>query len=445
MTSEKRGLGMWSGVGLVVANTVGVGVLTNTGYMAGRLGPGEIMLAWLVGGIMALAGARSYAAIAAAIPRSGGEYRYLSDLWHPALGSLAGWTSLLVGFSAPVALAASTAGPFFSTLVPGVRPIVVSVVLILLATLSQAIDLRWSKTTQNAFAVLKAILLGGFIVGGLAFGHHGLPTWHAPEATGEFPLRPFAVSLVYIAFAFSGWNTAIYAAEEFREPRRTVPAAMMIGTFLVAVVYLAVNWIFVANLSGDRLVGWLKEDTSRITLAHLLIGELAGRGVARLASLFVILSLVSSVISMTMVGPRVSAAMAREGFLPRALAGRDGRPPFGSVLLQSALALVLLATHGFEELLRSVGSILTLTSGLTVAALLRLRFSRRDLVRPSWFVVGAAVVYLAGSGWMLYFTLTDAPHTLIWLGVVSAAAGTAYLVAARRRASSPPLSAPEAR
>jgi APA family basic amino acid/polyamine antiporter len=436
---------MWSGVGLVVANTVGVGVLTNTGYMAGRLGPGEIMLAWLVGGIMALAGARSYAAIAAAIPRSGGEYRYLSDLWHPALGSLAGWTSLLVGFSAPVALAASTAGPFFSTLVPGVRPIVVSVVLILLATLSQAIDLRWSKTTQNAFAVLKAILLGGFIVGGLAFGHHGLPTWHAPEATGEFPLRPFAVSLVYIAFAFSGWNTAIYAAEEFREPRRTVPAAMMIGTFLVAVVYLAVNWIFVANLSGDRLVGWLKEDTSRITLAHLLIGELAGRGVARLASLFVILSLVSSVISMTMVGPRVSAAMAREGFLPRALAGRDGRPPFGSVLLQSALALVLLATHGFEELLRSVGSILTLTSGLTVAALLRLRFSRRDLVRPSWFVVGAAVVYLAGSGWMLYFTLTDAPHTLIWLGVVSAAAGTAYLVAARRRASSPPLSAPEAR
>ncbi len=426
---------MWSGVGLVVANTVGVGVLTNTGYMAGRLGPWEIMLAWLVGSVMALAGARSYAAIAAVIPRSGGEYRYLSDLWHPALGSLAGWTSLLVGFSAPVALAASTAGPFFSTLVPGVRPVFVSVTLILLATASQAFDLRWSKTTQNAFAILKAILLGGFIVGGLAFGRHGLPTWHAPEATGTLPLRPFAVSLVYIAFAFSGWNTAIYAAEEFRDPRHTVPRAMMIGTFLVAVVYLAVNWIFVANLSGDRLVGWLKEDTSRITLAHLLIGELAGGGVARLASLFVILSLVSSVISMTMVGPRVSAAMAREGFLPRALAGRDGRPPFGSVLLQSALALVLLATHGFEELLRSVGSILTLTSGLTVAALLRLRFSRRDdVVRPSWLVVGAAIVYLGGSTWMLFFTLTEAPRTLIWLAAVGLAACTAYLVAARRKA-----------
>lgn len=425
----------------MVANTVGVGVLTNTGYMAGRLGPGEIMLAWLVGSVMALAGARSYAAIAAAIPRSGGEYRYLSDLWHPALGSLAGWTSLLVGFSAPVALAASTAGPFFSTLVPGVRPVYVSVTLILVATASQAFDLRWSKGTQNAFAILKAVLLGGFIAGGLVFGRHGLPTWHAPESTGTFPYQPFAVSLVYIAFAFSGWNTAIYAAEEFRDPRRTVPRAMMIGTFLVAVVYLAVNWIFVANLSGDRLVGWLKEDTSRITLAHLLIGELAGGQVARVASLFVILSLVSSVISMTMVGPRVSAAMAREGFLPRALAGRDGRPPFGSVVLQSALALILLATHGFEELLRSVGSILTLTSGLTVAALLRLRFTRRDDVRPSWLVVGAAIVYLGGSIWMLCFTLTEAPHTLIWLAVVALAAFTAYLVAAGRKARARGLAA----
>ena len=423
-------------MGLVVANTVGVGVLTNTGYMAGRLGPSEIMFAWVVGGIMALAGARSDAEIAALIPRSGGEYRYLSDLWHPFLGSLAGWTSLLVGFSAPVALAASTVGPFFNTLVPGVPPSVVSVVLILAATASQAFDLRWSKRTQDAFAILKAILLAGFIVGGLVLGSHGLPTWTAPQATGTFPLRPFAVSLVYIAFAFSGWNTAIYAAEEFRDPRRTVPRAMLLGTALVALVYLAVNWIFVANLSGERLAGWLQEDTSRITLAHLLIGELAGKHVAQAASLFVILSLVSSVISMTMVGPRVSAAMAEEGFLPKALAARNGRPPVGSVLLQSALALLLLATHGFEELLRSVGSILTLTSGLTVAALVRLRFGRRRLdapARPSWPVMAAASIYLAGSFWMSWVTLVESPRTLVWVGVVGAAAAVAYLLAARNR------------
>jgi APA family basic amino acid/polyamine antiporter len=316
-----------------------------------------------------------------------------------------------------------------------VPPEVVGICLIVIAALSQAFDLRWSKGTQNALALVKALLLGGFIVVGLTLGAKTAPTWTAPESTGAFPLRPFAVSLVYIAFAFSGWNTAIYAAEEFREPRRTVPRAMLLGTAAVAVVYLVVNWIFVANLSGERLTAWLKEDTSRITLAHLLMDQLAGGAAARLASAFVVLSLASSVISMTMVGPRVSAAMAQEGFLPRVLAGREGRPPRGSVFLQSGIALALLATHGFEELLRSVGAILTLTSGLTVAALIRLRFGHTPHPRPSPLVLACAAIYVAGSIWMLWFTLTEAPRTLLWLAVVVAVAAVAYVSSVKGRSA----------
>jgi basic amino acid/polyamine antiporter, APA family len=427
------GLGLLSGVGLVIANTIGVGVLTNTGYMAGRLGPREILLAWLVGGVMAMAGARCYAALAQAIPRSGGEYRYLSDLLHPFLGTLAGWTSLLVGFSAPVALAASTAGPFFAALLPGTPGGLVAAGLILVATASQAFDLRWSKRTQDALVLVKVLLLAGFIVAGLALGSRTLPNWGAVEPSVGLPLRPFAVSLVYIAFAFSGWNTVIYAAEDFREPRRTVPRAMLLGTAIVTIVYLVVNWIFVANLTGDRLVGWLKEDTSRITLAHLLMDRLAGRTAAQLTSLLVVLSLASSVMSMTLVGPRVSAVMAREGFLPRALAGKEGRPPLGSVLLQSGLALALLATHEFEELLRSVGAILTLTSGLTVAALIRLRFARTTFKPPSSLVMACALIYVGGSIWMLWFTLTESPRTFWWLAAVVAITAIAYLGALRAR------------
>lgn len=428
-----RSLGLWTGVGLLIADTIGVGVLTNTGYMAARLGPREILLAWLVGGVMAMAGARCYAALAEVIPRSGGEYRYLSDLLHPFLGTLAGWTSLLVGFSAPVALIASTAGPFFSTLVPAVPNGVVSVALILLATLAQGFDRSWSKSTQDALAMLKVVLVVGFVVVGLAIGSNRAPTWQAVQASSVFPVRAFAVSLVYIAFAFSGWNTVTYAAGEFRDPRRTVPRAMLIGTGFVAVVYLLVNWIFVANLTGARLAAWLGEDTSRITLAHLLMGQLAGPRAARLTSAFVVLSLASSVMSMTLIGPRVSAAMARGGFLPRFLAGEEGRPPLGAVLLQSAIALVLLATHGFEELLRSIGAILTLNSGLTVAALLSLRFRRTPYGRPSAFVVACALAYVAGSIWILWFSLTEGPFTLVWLAVVTAAAGIAYATTLRSR------------
>ena len=429
--SQPGKLGLWSGVGLVVGNVVGVGVLTNTGYMALHLGPRAILLSWLVGGVMAVAGAACYAELARAIPRSGGEYRYLSDLVHPFFGTLAGWTSLLVGFSAPVALAAATAGPFFGTLVPVAPPLLTGAALIILATVSQAFDARWSNGTQDALALIKGLLIAGFIVVGLVLGSHAVPAWRAPEAPATLPVRPFAVSLVYVAFAYSGWNAVAYAAEEFRDPRRTVPRAMLWGTALVTLVYLAVNAIFVANLSGERLTGWLGQDTSRITLAHLLMERLAGSGAARATSLCVVLSLASSVIAMTMAGPRVAAAMAAEGFLPRALSGRQGHPPFWSVVLQSGLALVLLATNTFEALLRSVGAILTLVSALTVAVVLRLRWGRTRFPRPSLVVVAAALVYLTGSAWMLWYTLSDDPRALLWLAAVAVAAAIAYLGTAR--------------
>ena len=426
-------LGLWSGIGLVVGNVVGVGVLTSTGYMAVQLGPRAILLSWLVGGVMAMSGAACYAELARAIPRSGGEYRYLSDLLHPFFGTLAGWTSLLVGFAAPVALAGATVGPFFATLVPAAPPRLTGAALILLATGSQAFHARWSIGTQDALAVVKGLLIAGFIIVGLALGAHAVPSWRAPMAPTGVPVQPFAVSLVYVAFAYSGWNAVAYAAEEFRDPRRTVPRAMLWGTALVMVVYLVVNAIFVANLSGERLAGWLGQDTTRITLAHLLMEKLAGSGAARATSLCVVLSLASSVIAMTMAGPRVAAAMAAEGFLPRALAEREGRPPVWSVLLQSGLALGLLATNGFEALLRSVGAILTLASALTVALVLRLRFGRTAFPRPSLVVVAAAIVYLAGAAWMLWYTLTDDPRALLWLAVVAVAAAIAYASMARRR------------
>ena len=169
---------------------------------------------------------------------------------------------MLLGFSAPVALAASTAGPFFATVVPQVPPAVTGAALIVVATASQAFDARWSKGTQDALALVKGLLIAGFIAWAWCSGAHAVPSWRAPEAPAALPVRAFAVSLVYIAFAFSGWNAVVYAAEEFHEPRRTVPRAMLWGTALVTIVYLAVNAIFVANLSGDRLAGWLGKDTS---------------------------------------------------------------------------------------------------------------------------------------------------------------------------------------
>src|SRR5262245_13606438 len=214
----QKGMGLWSGVGLVIANMVGVGVLTSTGFMAMSLDPAEILLCWTVGAVMAMAGARAYAAVAEIIPRSGGEYRYLSDLVHPAVGYLAGWTSLLAGFSAPIAVAAATAGAFAETLHPALRARPVGAAMIVALTAAHALGLGWSKWTQNLLALAKALLLVGFVAVGFAVGSRAWPTWHPPPAagSGDGALASFMVSLVYIAYAYSGWNSAAYAAEEFR-------------------------------------------------------------------------------------------------------------------------------------------------------------------------------------------------------------------------------------
>lgn len=428
-------LGLWSGVGLVMANMVGVGVLTTTGYMAKDLGPGAILAAWLVGGVAAMSGALAYAALAALIPRSGGEYRYLSDLLHPAVGCLAGWTSLLVGFSAPIALAASAAGSFTTTLVPGVDPRVAGAAIILGLTALHALDLGWSRRTQDVLALAKVILLLGFVGVGLWAGNHHWPTWRPSVAAVAAPVAPFMISLVFIAYAYTGWNTAVYAAEEFEDPQRTVPRALLIGTALVTVLYLIVNWVFVANLSSERLAAWTRGDTDRITVGHLLVAQLAGPGAARAMSALVILALISLISAMVVVGPRVCGAMAREGFLPRALAGRDGKPPAGSVYLQSAIALALLLTHSFDLLVRNVGAILTFTSALTVLALFRVQFGRTPHRKPGAVPLVAAGIFVSLSSWMLYFAVRDSPTTILWVAATVVLALGGYFATRSLRAA----------
>jgi len=417
---------MWSGVGLVVANMIGAGVFLSAGFMAQDMGPGAILLAWVVGAFVALAGARAYAALARLVPRSGGEYRYLSDLLHPTLGYLAGWASLLLGFSAPVAVDAVAAGAFAGTLVPGVDAKLAGVVLVVALTALHAAGLQLSKWTQNALVAAKGVLLLGFVVAGLAFGRNEWPTWTPPHAAAGLPLGAFMTSLFFIAFAFSGWNAAAYAAEEFEDPERDVPRAMLVGCSLVAVLYLLVNWVFVANLTPERAAAVFSYETSRVTLGHLIMRDIVGESGARVMSALAIVALVSSMSAMTFAGPRVYAAMAADGFLPRALMAKSGRPPAWSVILQGALALVILYAHELAQVMQNLGAILTLFAALTTFALVRVRFTRPDLPRPTALSLAAAALYTASSAWMLYFGFLGKAHLLGWLAAIVVVALVAY-------------------
>jgi APA family basic amino acid/polyamine antiporter len=425
-------LTLWPGIGLVVANMIGAGVFLSTGFMAQELGPWPILLAWVVGAVIALAGTLAYGEVARMIPRSGGEYRFLSEIFHPALGYFAGWASMLLGFAAAIAVDGLAAGNFVATLWPGVDARATGAVVIVGVTLLHAFHAGVSRITQNGLVILKAVLVVGFVVVGLMLGSNAAPTWTPPQAAhGTAAVESFARSLFYIAFAYSGWNAAAYASEEFRNPTREVPRSMVIGCALVAAFYILVNWVFVANVTPSSAAAVTMYEKTRITLGHVIMHDLLGQRGGQVVSIIMIIAFVSAASAMVFVGPRVCAAMARDGYLPRVFMGRRAdRPPLGSVLLQGGLSLLILGTQRLQDVLQGIGALLMLFSALTGLSLFWARFVRKDLPRPATHGLVAAAVYVVATVWLFYLGFGSMSH-VIWLPALVIVSTAAYLLSRR--------------
>jgi basic amino acid/polyamine antiporter, APA family len=413
---EPRKHTVWSGSGLVVANMVGVGVLISTGFMAQDMGPVPILIAWVMGSVIALCGVSAYSGIAARIGESGGEYRFLSDLVHPFLGYLSGWGSLILGFSAAIAVDAHAIGSFLNTLVPGPDPRLTAAAVVLAVTALHAIHAHWAHHAQNLLVAVKALLLVGFLLLALAFGSHQMPGWSPPRAGNGFPWRALIESQFWIAFAFSGWNAAVYTAKQFRDPARDVGRAMLIGTTAVTILYVLINWVFMANLTPEQAVVVFSYDEKRITLAHLVADKIFGQTGGQIVSVFVILALVSAISAMTMVGPRVYAAMAKDGCLPRMFAERVG-PPAGSILLQGCVALILLFSQTLRETVLAASAFLMAFSAMTALAIFRLPRLPTPGPRPPAWQRAAGVVYAVAVTIILSTGLRGSPA--LWYSVAA--------------------------
>jgi APA family basic amino acid/polyamine antiporter len=230
--------------------------------------------------------------------------------------------------------------------------------------------------------------------------------------------------LFYVAFAFSGYNAAIYAAEELRSPRHTLPRALLIGCSAVGVLYLLINWEFISNLTPKRVSAVFAYEETRVTLAHLIASDLFGKTGGRLVSFLLIVVFCSAASAMSFLGPRVVSEMAKDGFLPGALAARGDGPPRGAVLLQAMLALVILWTQPFQHVVHDVGAILTLFSALTLLGL----FRRRPRVEQSSIRIHrvAAAVFIASAAGMLYYGFRAKTQLVLWICAVAGAALLGY-------------------
>lgn len=363
---------------MVIANMIGTGVFTTLGLQAQAVPDGvALLLLWALGGVVALCGALSYAELAAALPRSGGEYHFLSRIYHPALGQLAGWISVTLGFSAPIALAAMGFGRYLATLAPW-DPMPIALGAILGLTVLHAFDLGLGRGFQIWATLIKIVVIVGFCVAGLmvapAAGHLALTP---QEGTLDLVLSaPFALALIYVTYAYSGWNAAAYVVDEVQRPQRTVPRALIHGTLVVAGLYLLLNLSFLRTIDGSRLPGLVEVGA---LAAHHILGP---RGGAWL-SLGLSLLLASTISAMVLAGPRVLQTMGEDIPSLRTLAVRNRRgAPTRAVLVQQGLAVALILTDSFEAVLTVAGFTLSLFTLLTVAGLIRLRRREPDLERP---------------------------------------------------------------
>ncbi len=378
MSNPQRFIDQRTAVLLVVANMIGTGVFTTLGLQAAGVPDGAaLLLLWALGGLVALCGALCYAELAAALPRSGGEYHFLSRIYHPLLGQLAGWVSVTVGFAAPTALAAMAMGRYTAAIAP-VGPTAVAVAALLLITAMHAFDLRLGRRFQVASTLLKLMVIAVFCAAGLAQGvvPGSLPLAPSAATWGAIWAPAFGVSLIYVGYAFSGWNAAAYVVEEVREPRRAVPRALIWGTLIVTLVYLLLNLTFLRTMAYSQLAGTVEVGALS---ARAVFGQAGGA----LMSLAISLLLVSTMSAMVLAGPRVLERMGEDLPLLRPLAARNRRgAPTRAVLVHQGLALGFVLTDSFEGVLSFAGFTLTLFALLTVAGVWILRVREPDLARP---------------------------------------------------------------
>lgn len=430
--AARRGYGPYAAASVVVANMIGTGVFTSLGFQLVEIqSTFPLLLLWVVGGAAAFCGAVSYAELGAAIPRSGGEYAFLSRIYHPAAGFVSGWISATIGFAAPTALAAVTFGTYLAAVFPSLSPPWLATGLIASLAAVHATNYRRSSLLQQGFTTVKVALVAAFCLAGAFLAADPQPVALLP-ASGDGKLvfgAPFAVSLVYVSYAYTGWNAATYLSGELRNPRRTLPRVLAGGTLLVAILYTALNYAFLRAAPVAELVG-------KVEVGHVAASHLFGPVGAAATSVVLALLLVSTASAMIMAGPRVLHAIGCDHalFRPLARTNRCGIPAV-AVLVQSGLALLFVLTASFETVLVFSGFVLALNSLAAVAGVFVLRLRAPGLARPyrAWGYPVAPLAYMGLTAWTLAYLLRERPEEA-WAGLALVAAGLAlYGVAGRRK------------
>ncbi len=381
----ERKLGLFPVTNIVIANIIGAGIFTTTGYLMDFLGNPVLMLVlWCVGGLVAWFGALAFGELGAAYPEAGGEYVFISKLFNPLLGFLSGWLSLIVGFSAPIAASAIGFSKYFVWAFPGLQEAlslshllspdlfsrVLAIIVILVFSLIHSSGVVLGARVQNVLTGLKIVLVAGLIIAGFWIGkgsfehirpsrplHFDFETWKA-----------MGLSLMFIMFAYSGWNSSTYIGSEIRNPEKVIPRSLLISTLTVTVLYVLLNLFFVYAIPAGQMMG-------EPEIGGLAAGNAFGPMAETVISLLISFALFSSLSAFIILGPRVYYKMASDGYFFKWVAAihPKRKVPANAVYLQAAIAIVLVLSGTFEQILTYMGFALGIFPVLAVAGVFVLR------------------------------------------------------------------------
>ena len=417
--APRRTIGFVTASSIVIANIIGTGIFTSLGFQLTDIQSGfPLLMLWIIGGITALCGALCYGELSAALPRSGGEYHFLSQIYHPALGFMAGFVSATVGFAAPIALAAMAFGKYFVGVFGVGSPVVLSFVVVWVVTLFHLRNLQIGSAFQNLWTIVKLCLIGALIAAGFLIQPKQEITFLPQSGDAAWIFSgAFAVALVYVMYSYSGWNASSYIIGEIKKPEKNVPRSLLAGTLIVIVAYVLLNAIFLATTPQEEMRGQLE------------VGLIAGKHIfgangGRVAGAIICLGLVSAISSMTWIGPRVSMSMGEDHWLLRLLGRKNPHGiPTNSIVLQLLIVNLLLLTRSFESVVQYTQFSLLLCSLFTVVGVVVLRAARPELARPYrvWAYPLPPIIFAVITLWMMFY--------LLWWKTIESLAGLATALA----------------
>ena len=406
---------------------IGTGVFTSLGYQLVNIqSVFPLMMLWIVGGVVALCGTLVYSELGAALPRSGGEYHLLSRIIHPSIGFGAGIVSATVGFTAPAVLAAMALGSYLSAVIPGLDQTLIAAIVILGFHGLHMMSVTWGTKFQDGSTAIKIGLILIFIAFGLFMD--------APQSISIWPKlgdgtvmlsAGFAVSLVWVSYAYTGWNSAVYVAGEIHDPKQNISRSMLMGTAFVMVLYILLNYVFLYSAPTDAMVG-------QVEVGYISGIRIFGKMGAKIIGIGISILLLSTVSSYVYIGPRIMQIMGEDhafiGFLKEK---NSDEIPLNAFWVQLGISFLFILKSSFEQVLMYAGISLIITTTLTVISLFILRINEPDLDRPYkvWAYPFTPMIYLIINCWILFYSFRESTFEfMVGIGIITTSIALYYLI-----------------